>query len=268
MICVVRALRCGDGAVGWTGGHNQGGRTQERQRSRPLAHLVYQDRVSCKRRMWALSLPGFMGHRVVGIDGEVVGLVGVVLVIGVEGADPNLLVGRQVVDLNRLAGKGIGTAVDRDDTSMERGQIAEGLDPRARLRTAGADEIVLEAAADGAQLRRGSGMGDDAISRGREGGTSMRLRLRVRYGRGRLPAGSLPAGSFRAGSFRAGSFRAGSFRAGSFRAELPAGSLSAGPLTASLAFLLAFLLALHLAQALDLGCLTAVVPRRHPVGWQ
>ena len=98
------SVGCGDGAVGWTGGHNQGEKASAPE-GRPLAHLVDQDRVSCKRRMWALLLPGFMGHRVVGIDGEVVGLVGVVLVIGVEGADPNLLLGRQVVDLDRLAGK-------------------------------------------------------------------------------------------------------------------------------------------------------------------
>ena len=133
-----------------------------------------------------------MGHRVARSDGEVVGLVGVVLVIGVEGADPDLLVSRQVVDLNRLAGEGIGAAVERGDTSMERSQFAEGLDPRARLRTAGADELVLEAASDGAQLRRGSGVGHDAISRGREGGTRVRRRsvrwrrLLGRLGRGRL----------------------------------------------------------------------------------
>ena len=123
----------GDGVVGWTVGHNQGGENASAPEARALAHLVYQDRVSCKRRMWALLLPGFMGHRVVGIDGEVVGLVGVVLVIGVEGADPDFLLGRHVVDLHRLAGKGIGAAVERDDTSMEGGQIAEGLDPRTRL---------------------------------------------------------------------------------------------------------------------------------------
>ena len=155
-------------------GSQSGGENASAPEARALAHLVYQDRVSCKRRMWALLLPGFMGHRVVGIDGEVVGLVGVVLVIGVEGADPNLLVGRHVVDLDRLAGEGIGAAVDRGATSMEGGQFAEGLDPRARLGAAGTDEIVLEAASDGAQLRRGSGVGHDAIGRGREGGTRVR----------------------------------------------------------------------------------------------
>ena len=67
-----------------------------------------------------------MVHRVVGIDGEIVGLVGVVLIIGVEGADPNLLLGRQVVDLNRLTAEGIGATVDGCDTRMERGQVAEG----------------------------------------------------------------------------------------------------------------------------------------------
>ena len=79
-----------------------------------------------------LSLPGLMGHRVARTDGEVVGLVGVVLRIGVEGDDPDLLLGGQVVDLNRLAGKGIGAAVERDERSMERSQFAEGLDIRPR----------------------------------------------------------------------------------------------------------------------------------------
>ena len=95
-----------------------------------------------------------MGHRVARSDGEVVGLVGVVFVIGVEGDDPDPLLGGQVVDLNRLAGKGIDTAVERDGaSSMERGEFAEGLDVGPSLRTAvGADEIVLQAARYGAQL--------------------------------------------------------------------------------------------------------------------
>ena len=58
-----------------------------------------------------------MAHRVVGIDGEVVRLVGVVLGIRVEGADPNLVLGTQEVDLDRFAGLGIGTAVERGEAS-------------------------------------------------------------------------------------------------------------------------------------------------------
>ena len=40
-----------------------------------------------------LGLPGFVGDVVVGVDGEVVGLVGVVLGVGVEGADPDFVFG-------------------------------------------------------------------------------------------------------------------------------------------------------------------------------
>ena len=51
-----------------------------------------------------------MGDGVVGVDGEVVGFVGVVLVVGVEGADPDFVFGGEVGDGDGFAGLGIGAA--------------------------------------------------------------------------------------------------------------------------------------------------------------
>ena len=107
-------------------------------------------------------LPGFVGDVVVGVDGEVVGLVGVVLAVRVEGADPDLAFGSQVGDVDGFAGLCTGTAVDRP--GGEGSQLAEGPDPRTGLGAAvGADEVVLEAAGHGAELGRRGGVGDDAI---------------------------------------------------------------------------------------------------------
>ena len=112
-----------------------------------------------------------MGHRVAAVDGEDVGLVGVVLRIRVEGADPDYLFGRQVVDLNGLAGEGVGAGVEQHVRGgrMEGCQLAEGSQPGPGVGAAGADEVVLEAAGHAAELGGGGGVGDDAISRGRAG---------------------------------------------------------------------------------------------------
>ena len=119
-----------------------------------------------------------MGHGVAAVDGEDVGLVGVVLRIRVEGADPDYLFGRQVVDLNGLAGEGVGAGVEQHVRAgrMEGCQLAEGSQPGPGVGAAGADEVVLEAAGYAAELGGGGGVGDDAISRRRAGGLGMRRR--------------------------------------------------------------------------------------------
>ena len=128
------------------------------------------------------GLPGFVIYVVAAVDGEVVGFVGVVLVVGIEGADANHIFGSQVGDGDRLAGLGIGAGVDGG--GAERCQFGEGLDPGAGLGAAVcADEVVLEAAVYGAELRRRGSVGDDAVSRRREGRAGVRLRLRIRGGR-------------------------------------------------------------------------------------
>ena len=116
------------------------------------------------------------------VDGEDVGLVGVVLGIRVEGADPDYLFGGQVVDLNGLAGEGVGAGVEQHVRGgrMERCQLAEGSQPGPGVGAAGADEVVLEAAGHAAELGGGGGVGDDAISRRRAGGLGMRRRRWVR----------------------------------------------------------------------------------------
>jgi len=117
-----------------------------------------------------LGLPGFMGDVVAGVDGEVVGLVDVVLGVGIEGADADFVFGGEVGDGDGFAGHGIGAAVDGG------GELAEGRDPRALPAGAvGADEVVLEAAAYGADLGRGGGVGDDAVGRRCEGCAGMGL---------------------------------------------------------------------------------------------
>ena len=122
-------------------------------------------------------LPGLMGHGVGAVDGEDVGLVGVVLCIRVVGADPDFLFGRQVVDLNGLGGKGVGAGVEHHGRPgrMEGCQVAEGSQPGPGVGAAvGADEVVLEAAGHGAELGGGGGVGDDATSGSRSGGLGMR----------------------------------------------------------------------------------------------
>ena len=197
-----------------------------------------------------------MGHRVVGVDGEVVGLVGVVLGIGIEGADADLVFGSQVGDLDGLAGLGIDAAVERG--GAEGRQFAEGLDPGALRRGAvGADEVVLEAASNGADLRRCCGMGDDAVCGRREG--RARMRLGAVAAAGWLQAGWLQAGWLQAGWLQADWLQAGWLQADWLQADwLQAGPYWArGPIPAHLAYL-----ALHLALALDLGCLAAAPRRR------
>ena len=73
---------------------------QERRGEDAPALLFYLKRVSCKRRVLACALPGFMTDRVARVDCEGVGLVGVVHGIRVVGADAELVVGRQVVDVD------------------------------------------------------------------------------------------------------------------------------------------------------------------------
>ena len=124
----------------------------------------------------AYSLPGLMFDGVAGVDGEDIRLVDVVLVVGVVGADTELVFGGQVGDVNRLAGKGIGAGEEGDTASggVVAGQVSERVDPGATAGgAAGADEVVLEAAAYGAELGRRGGVGDDAVGRGREGGAGM-----------------------------------------------------------------------------------------------
>ena len=53
-----------------------------------------------------------MGHVVAGVDGEVIGFVGVVFGVRVEGGDPDSAFGSDIGDLDGFAGLGIGTAVD------------------------------------------------------------------------------------------------------------------------------------------------------------
>lgn len=122
-------------------------------------------------------LPGYVRDRVAAVDREGVGLVGVVLGIGVVGADPDLVGGSQVVDLDRLAGKRIDAGVEQDVAGgVEGGQVAEGTDEGPDAGAAvGADEVVLEAAGDGAELCRGGGVGDDAVGRGCAGRVGMRI---------------------------------------------------------------------------------------------
>ena len=124
----------------------------------------------------ACSLPGLMFDVVAGVDGEDVGLVDVVLVVGVEGADAQFLLGGQVGDVDRLAGEGIGAGEEGDTApgSVVAGEVGEGGDPGAAAGgTAGADEVVLEAAAYGAELGRRGRVGDDAVCRRGEGGAGM-----------------------------------------------------------------------------------------------
>ena len=99
------------------------------------------------------------------VDREGVGLVGVVLGIGVVGADPDLVGGSQVVDLDRLGGKRIDAGVEQDVAGgVERGQVAESADERPDAGAAvRADEVVLEAAGYGAELRGGGGVRHDAV---------------------------------------------------------------------------------------------------------
>jgi len=126
-----------------------------------------------------MGLPVFMGHVVAGVDGEIIGLVGVVHGVGVEGADADLFVGGKVGDGDGLAGGGIGAAVERVGAGSS--EFAEGGNPRAGLAVAVCvDEVVLEAAVDGADLGRGGGVGDDAVGRRGEGCAGMGGHGRVR----------------------------------------------------------------------------------------
>ena len=66
--------------MGWWEGKSAGGRM-------PRRSVFYLKRVSCKRRVLACALPGFMTDRVARVDCEGVGLVGVVHGVRVVGAD-------------------------------------------------------------------------------------------------------------------------------------------------------------------------------------
>ena len=131
-------------------------------------------------------LPGLVGEVVAAVDGEGVGLVGVVLGIGVVGADADFLFGRQVVDLDGFVGEGVAAGVERYGGAgrMERCQFAEGLQVGPGVGVAGADEVVLEAAGDGAELGRGGSVGDDAVGGWCAGRLWMGLVLRVGVGVG------------------------------------------------------------------------------------
>ena len=153
-----------------------------------------------------------MIYVVAAVDGEVVGFVGVVLVVGIEGADANHIFGSQVGDGDGLAGLGIGAGVDGG--GAERCQFGEWLDPGAGLGAAVcADEVVLEAAVDGAELRRRGSVGDDAVGRRREGRAGVRLRIRSRRVGTRLVRARLVAARrVRAWLIAAGLVRARSVR--------------------------------------------------------
>jgi len=140
------------------------------------------------------GLPGLVGDGVAAVYGEVVGFVGVVLVVGIEGADTDHVFGGKVGDGDGLAGLGICAGVDGG--GGQGSELAEGPDPGAGLCAAvGADEVVLEAAVDGAELCRGGGVGDDAVGRGREGRAGMRLVVARGGGCGRgRGCGGLAAG--------------------------------------------------------------------------
>ena len=113
-----------------------------------------------------------MGDVVVGVYGEVVGFVGVVLGVGVEGADADLVGGGEVGDGDGFGGHGVDAAVDGG------GELVEGGDPGALAGAAVcADEVVLEAAGDGADLGRGGGVGYDAVGGRGEGRAGMRLHV-------------------------------------------------------------------------------------------
>ena len=64
---------------------------------------------------------------------------------------------------------------------MERSELAEGLDVGPGLGAAvGADEVVLQAVGDGAELRGRGGVGHDAVGRGEVGCIGMGRRAWIR----------------------------------------------------------------------------------------
>ena len=96
-----------------------------------------------------------------------IGLVdGVGRPVGVEGADAQFVLGRQIVDIDLFAGKRIGAAVDgsRFAFRIGCGQLGEGRNPRTEVCFAvGADEVDLQTIVHFAELHGGGRMEDDAV---------------------------------------------------------------------------------------------------------